>query len=168
MGRLDREVTEVTHSEISDKKTATSGFIIERTAKRMKQALHKRLLEQEAGITADQWVLLNILADDGPASQFEIAERSYKDAPTVTRMIDLLLKKGLVDRLADPGDRRRFQIVLTAEGQRKYQETLPLVREIRALGYDGLTEADLNQLIRIMNTIFQNFDNAKRKDHALL
>ncbi len=168
MGRSEREVAEVTHSEVSEKKTATSGFIIERTAKRMKQALHKRLLEEGAEITADQWVLLNILADDGPASQFEIAERSYKDAPTVTRMIDLLHKKGLVDRLADPSDRRRFQIVLTVQGRKKYQETLPLVREIRAMGYDGLTDADLNQLIRIMNTIFQNFDNAKSKDHALL
>lgn len=165
MGRSDREGTQV---EASDKKTATSGFIIERTAKRMKQALHKRLLEEEANITADQWVLLNILADEAPVSQFEIAERSYKDAPTVTRMIDLLHKKGLVDRLADPNDRRRFQVVLTAQGRRKYQETMPLVREIRALGYDGLTDADLNQLIRIMNTIFQNFDNAKSKDHALL
>lgn len=152
----------------SEKKLAISGFFIERTARRMKQAVQKKLTEENAGITADQWIILNLLAEESPLSQFEIAEKSYKDAPTVTRMLDLMGNKNLLERLPDPDDRRRFKIVLTPEGRKKYEETLPLIKEIRSVGYDNLSDQDLNDLLRIMQTIFSNFETDKKEDHALL
>lgn len=134
----------------------------------MKQAVQKKLTEENTGITADQWIILNLLAEEAPLSQFEIAEKSYKDAPTVTRMLDLMGKKKLVQRLPDPEDRRRFKIVLTQEGREKYEKTLPMIKEIRSVGYDRLSDQDLNDLLRIMQTIFSNFESDKKEDHALL
>ena len=151
----------------AEQKLAISGFVIERTARRMKQAVQKKLSEEGAGITADQWILLDLLAREAPLSQFEIAEKSYKDAPTVTRMLDLMNSKGLVERLPDPEDRRRFKIILTDLGRSRHEETLPLIRDIRSVGYDKLSDQDLNDLLRIMDTIFSNFDIDKNGKHAL-
>ena len=80
------------------------GFIIERTAKRMKQAFKRELNAASVGVTVDQWIILQFLNDRDGSSQFEIAKETYKDAPTVTRIIDLLCKKGLICRKADPTD----------------------------------------------------------------
>lgn len=133
------------------------GFHIERTAKRIKQYLQRRFNAMNTGITVDQWVILDVLNQSNGMSQYEIADRTYKDAPTVTRIIDLLCKKGLTKRVMDENDRRRFNIFLTESGRSKVDELLPVVMDIRQQGWEGLTEEDYKSLSRILNQIFTNF-----------
>ena len=137
-------------------KTEVSGFIIERTAKRMKQSFKKILNENSAGITVDQWVILQELEKENGLSQFEIAARTFKDAPTVTRIIDLLCDKKLLKRQSDPEDRRKFNIFLTDLGKSKILEVLPMVESFRADAWSGLSDQEINQLRDILNTIFKN------------
>lgn len=138
------------------RKTEISGFIIERTAKRMKQSFKSILKDKNAGITVDQWVILQELKKEDGLSQFEIAARTFKDAPTVTRIIDLLCKKQLLERLPDPKDRRKFNIFLTKAGKAKIVEVLPMVESFRAEAWNGLSDKEINQLKNILNTIFKN------------
>lgn len=138
------------------RKTEISGFIIERTAKRMKQSFKTILKEQHAGITVDQWVILQELKREDGLSQFEIAVRTFKDAPTVTRIIDLLCKKELLERLPDSEDRRKFNIFLTKAGKAKIVEVLPMVESFRAEAWNGLSDKEINQLKSLLNTIFKN------------
>ncbi|MEL6195102.1 MAG: MarR family winged helix-turn-helix transcriptional regulator [Bacteroidota bacterium] len=133
------------------------GFYIERTAKRIKQYMQRKFTAANFGITVDQWVILDVLNAHDGLSQFEIAEKTYKDAPTVTRIIDLLCKKGFTKREIDGKDRRRFKIFLTPNGRKKIEEVLPIVKECREVGWSELNEADYSQLLRIMDTIFGNF-----------
>jgi DNA-binding MarR family transcriptional regulator len=137
-------------------KTEISGFIIERTAKRMKQSFKRILKEQHAGITVDQWVILQELQKKDGLSQFEIATRTFKDAPTVTRIIDLLCKKDLLERLPDAEDRRKFNIFLTKNGKAKIVQVLPMVESFRARAWNGLSGNEINQLKSTLNTIFTN------------
>ncbi len=77
-------------------KTAThhsiSGYQIELTAKLMRQRFKRSLHKAKAGVTIDQWVLLQQLSLGDGISQLELATAVYKDAPTVTRIIDLLVE----------------------------------------------------------------------------
>jgi DNA-binding MarR family transcriptional regulator len=138
------------------RKSEISGFIIERTAKRMKQSFKKVLKERDAGITVDQWVILQELEKENGLSQFEIAARAFKDAPTVTRIIDLLCNKKLLERLPDKEDRRKFNIFLTDSGKAKILEVLPMAESFRAEAWNGLSDKEINQLSNILNTIFAN------------
>ncbi|WP_026210368.1 MarR family winged helix-turn-helix transcriptional regulator [Flexithrix dorotheae] len=133
------------------------GFFIERTMKKIRQNLQRKLNEIDAGITVDQWVILDELQQKNGLSQNEIADSTFKDAPTVTRIIDLLCKKGLTERVMDENDRRRFKILLTQEGKSKVNEVLPVVMEVRKQGWNGLGEEDHQNLIRILDTIFENY-----------
>ncbi len=137
-------------------KTEISGFIIERTAKRMKQSFKKVLKEQRAGITVDQWVVLQELQKEDGLSQFEIAALIFKDPPTLTRIIDLLCEKQLIERLPDTEDRRKFNIFLTKNGKAKIVQVLPMVESFRASAWNGLSGNEINQLKSILNTIFNN------------
>ena len=84
---------------------------------------------------------------------------TVENAPTVSRIIDLLCKKGLTERHRFENDRRRYKIFLTDLGKAQYEKVLPKVIELRKKGWDGLTENDYQQFTAIMDRIFSNFDN---------
>jgi DNA-binding MarR family transcriptional regulator len=149
-------VTEALIKTRAEKQAELPGFILERTAKRMKQFFQQQLTAADAGITIDQWVILQVLDQQEGLSQLDIARATYKDAPTVTRIIDLLCQKGLTRRLADPADRRRFKIELTPVGRDKIQAVLPVIQAARREAWRGLQEAEIGQLADILNTIFDN------------
>jgi DNA-binding MarR family transcriptional regulator len=149
-------MTELLAATSTDPSTELPGFILERTAKRMKQFFQQQLAAAEAGITIDQWVILQVLDRQEGLSQLEIARATYKDAPTVTRIIDLLCQKGLTCRLADPTDRRRFNIQLTPAGRDKIEAVLPVIQAARRQAWQGLPPAELDRLADILNAVFDN------------
>ncbi len=133
-----------------------SGFILERTAKRMKQAFQQELLQAKQHITVDQWVVLQELERKDKQPQQAIAEAVYKDPPTLTRIIDRLCEKDLIRRELDPGDRRRFRIGLTDAGRDKIEAVKPLLAQFRQKAWAGLSEEEIRQLMSSLNKVFEN------------
>jgi len=144
----------------SQHKLQISGFMLERTTKLMKRHFQQKLAAAGVGVTVDQWVVLQELDRKNGLSQLEIARLTFKDAPTVTRIIDLLCEKQLTRREPDERDRRRFKIVLTEQGKAKIQKVLPIAREMRSTAWHGLTDDDMDQLVQTLNTIFENLENS--------
>lgn len=136
-----------------------SGFVIEQTAKRLKRAFQQALLQMDAGITADQWVMIDLLATKGSMNQLAICEYLAKDAATVTRMIDLLEKKAILERTLDQNDRRRFVIDLTKSGKSKRQSLIKQVRKFRQRHFNHLSSNDIDDLLRILNKINLNIQS---------
>jgi DNA-binding MarR family transcriptional regulator len=134
------------------------GFIIERTAKRMRRSFKQVLLRLGAEVTIDQWALLYELDREEGLSQLELATRTFKDAPTVTRIIDKLCAKRLTERRADPEDRRRFGIYLTTQGHTKIQYILPAARAFREKVWDGLEDKEVEHLTKVLNKVFKNLE----------
>lgn len=149
-------MAEILSSKKLDKKSESSGFILERTAKRLKQFFQQQLTAADTGITIDQWVVLQVLDRQEGLSQLEIARETYKDAPTVTRIIDLLCRKGLTRRITDPADRRRFRIQLTDEGRRKIESILPIIRDARRQAWQGIEDKEIDRLVDVLNNVFDN------------
>ncbi len=149
-------MAEILSSKKLDKKSESSGFILERTAKRLKQFFQQQLTTADTGITIDQWVVLQVLDRQEGLSQLEIARETYKDAPTVTRIIDLLCRKGLTRRITDPADRRRFRIQLTDDGRRKIESILPIIRDARRQAWQGIEDKEIDRLVDVLNNVFDN------------
>lgn len=145
---------------VPDKKSATSGFLLERTAKRMKQAFQRELQAVGADITVDQWVVLQELDREDGQPQLAIAQAVFKDAATLTRIIDLLCQKELTRRVVDTEDRRRFRVELTAAGRAKIAEVKPLVRAFRRRAWQGLTDDQIDQMVGTLNRVFDNLKAA--------
>ena len=132
------------------------GFLIERTGKKLKQSLQRVFNDINAGITVDQWVILYELHEHGSLSQNQIGENTYKDAPTVTRIIDLLAKKKLVKRNMSDSDRRKYFIELTKKGNTTIDALLPYVIDFRKRGWRALKKADLVTLKGLLDKVFEN------------
>ena len=133
------------------------GSLIELTAKIMKQRLQRKFNSLDLGITVDQWLILDVLLHADGVSQFTIAQKTYKDAPTVTRIIDLLEKKALIERRTHADDRRKYNIYLSEKGREKAERVFPLVQTYRKQGWEGLQKEDYEKLKHILTTIQKNF-----------
>lgn len=68
------------------------SFLLDRTARRVKQFAQYSFTHMGFDITVDQWVVLKALKEKQEQSQRELAKRCGKDQPTLTRIVDLLVK----------------------------------------------------------------------------
>ncbi|MFN8261233.1 MAG: MarR family transcriptional regulator [Chitinophagales bacterium] len=136
------------------------GFILESTAKKIKLELQRKFNEIGADITVDQWVVLLELYQHNTQSQVDLCEHCAKDAPTITRIIELLVKKELISREECKEDRRKFNVSLSKKGKALIQKLLPVVVEFRKKGWNNLTEKDIQHIERITKRIKENLKSA--------
>lgn len=132
------------------------SLLLDRTARRVKQYAQQQFKEMGFNITVDQWLVLKHLYEHEEMKQNALAELINKDNPTLTRIIDLLCKKGLTERTLHPADRRSFIVSLTKEGIKKVENLKPKIKSVRLKAWEGLSERDFNQFKKILNTIYQN------------
>lgn len=92
-------------------------FKIDTTIKKIRNYMQRGLTDAKIDLTVDQWVVLDHLSFNTGISQIELGNITFKDPPTMTRILDLLVKKGYVTRLSYPSDRRKFTINLTEKGK---------------------------------------------------
>ena len=135
---------------------ARYSFLLDRTARKVKQYAQHQFKTGEFDVTVDQWLVLKNLSENELLSQTELANLVFKDHPTLTRIIDLLCKKGYVERVPHPQDRRSFQLHLTDSGLEKVSELKPKILEIREKAWENLTPKDFGEFKRILDTIYQN------------
>lgn len=133
------------------------GTILDRTTRLLKAQFQRAFRDAGIDITPEQWVVLDQLNKAGASSQTDLANGTFKDAPTVSRIIDKLASKELAVRKRFPGDRRRYQVVLTEKGEKTHTLLLPRVRELRLQMWSGLTAGNYEELSRILETIRDNF-----------
>lgn len=134
------------------------SFLLERTARRAKQYAQYQFNNRQFGITVDQWAILKNLRKHADLSQKELAEYCEKDQPTLTRIVDLLVGKNLVERRPHPSDRRSFVVHLTATGEQTVDQLTSDINEIRMQAWKNLDESDFQHLKRILDTIYNNLD----------
>ncbi len=134
------------------------SFILDQTAKKVKQFAQSSFAEKGFDITVDQWTILKALYETDQLSQKELAKRCGKDQPTLTRIVDILLKKNLAERITDETDRRSLYLHLTEEGKLKVASLTPIVTEIRMKAWENLADEDFEDFTRILNTIYNNLN----------
>lgn len=141
----------------NEKSPKNVGTHIDRTMKAIKANYLKAFKEIGVDITTEQWVILELLYKNNGLSQNDLAGESFKNAPTVSRIIDLLCKKKLTERQRFANDRRRYKIFLTDEGRHVVEKVYPAVWELRDQGWQNLSEEDYVTFLKIINQVFQNF-----------
>ncbi len=143
---------------MSTEKFGRYSYLLDRTARKVKQYAQNRFNDEKFDITVDQWLVLKALNGGNDLNQSELAEVTGKDHPTLTRIIDLLCKKGLTERRVHPADRRSFTVHLTEDGCLNVEKWMPRVNEIRNKAWENLSEDDYEHLKRILNTIYRNLE----------
>lgn len=108
------------------------------------------------GITDAQWKPLWMLERGRAATAIELARELDIDAGAVTRVVDRLVAKGLIERVRSDADRRVVHLSLTAAG-RAVTARIPHV--LAAVNNDflrGFSEADWKQMLRLLGDMTAN------------
>ena len=133
------------------------GFLLERTTRLVKLQFHKAFKDLEVDMTPEQWVLLDTLYQNNNQAQKDLGDRSYKNAATISRILDVLAKKEWITREMSTEDRRVFIISLTAKGKKTVEKVQSTVDGLRVKGWENLSKKDYDDFTRIMNQILQNY-----------
>ena len=147
---------------------ASPSYKLYRTARLVRSDLSKCFKRLETVITPEQWVLLFRLSEADGQSQREISGRFFDDPPSITRMVDALVKHRFVVRVPDTKDRRKFIIYLTHDGRNFVEKTLPLIVEKRRQAFHGFSSGDIEKFISYLNKINNNilYDKHRKRDMA--
>jgi DNA-binding MarR family transcriptional regulator len=107
------------------------------------------------GITADQYNVLRILRGVYPGGhpRNEVARRMIHRAPDVTRMLDRLVRGGLVARVRNAHDRRESIATITKKGLALLDRIDPEVLAVQKAVTTALTESKLRQLVRLCDAL---------------
>jgi DNA-binding MarR family transcriptional regulator len=133
-----------------------SFFKLDATLKKIRNYWQKSFDAEGKDITVDQWLLIENLYKHKRITHNELARLTSKDITTVSRIIELLVRKELVERQGATDDRRKVYVQLTPAGVNKYKDVRPMVLEMRKTGWKDLTEKDYQELTRILDVIYSN------------
>jgi MarR family transcriptional regulator, transcriptional regulator for hemolysin len=128
-------------------------------AARKWRALTDERLRLVGQSSARMEALAAIMNSPWPSSQIDIAKRLRIEGPTMTRMLDTLEADGLVERIADPTDRRSKHLRLTAQGEAVLEEIFGIVDGLRARLIAGLAPEQIDALNSTLVTLTGRLDS---------
>lgn len=132
------------------------GYLINKTAIKLKSELFNNFKSGGFNITTEQWAVLACLKEKDGRTQNEIAEKLIKDKTNVSRILDGMQKKQLIERCAHESDRRSFRILITQKGKALVEGLIPIARRLNQTAADGLDNKDIRELERLMQVIYKN------------
>ena len=126
---------------------------------RIKKSFFDRLQKNGINVTPEQYLVLDILWEQQSLSQQNIADIIQKDKNSVTKIIDSLEKKNLVNRVVDKKDRRINKIELTQEGLALEKITTEVAINFMNDTVKDIDNQDLDKFVEVMRKLKDNLDN---------
>jgi MarR family transcriptional regulator, organic hydroperoxide resistance regulator len=136
--------------------TQLIGYKIIKGEVLIKRKLLSAFLEKGYDITFEQWTVMNVLYVEAGLIQSEIATKTYKDKTNVTRILDVLSKKGYVVRESHEKDRRSSCIYLTDTGKSMFEDLIPYTKSINEQFIKGLSDEELKIFTSVLDRICNN------------
>ncbi|MBK8051738.1 MAG: MarR family transcriptional regulator [Saprospiraceae bacterium] len=131
-------------------------YSIEKTIKMYRQFAQKSIKDAGFDITIDQWLVLKTIQEDATISQQQLAIKVFKDFASITRMIELLVKHGFLNRDFHQEDRRRFKLSLTEKGIQIIESLEPIISANRTKALVQISSVEVEQLQAILLKITTN------------
>ena len=141
----------------------TVFYAIEKAIKTYRQFAQSKIKSSNLDLTIDQWLILKTLSEHPDMMQKQIAELVFKDYASVTRIIELLVKRKLVVRQPHQSDGRRFQLNLTGEGKRMIQKISPIILDNRRQALMNVNEEQVHLIHKLMNRIINNCETTYKE-----
>jgi MarR family transcriptional regulator for hemolysin len=130
--------------------------------------LLKTLADQRArqyGMTRAQWAVLFRLDRSEGLKQSELAELLDLQPITLTRLLDRLAENGLIERRADPNDRRANRLFLTPAARPLLERLTELGGDMMKTVLEGLDAKMLEKLQRDLELMRENLRGAINRNH---
>jgi len=122
------------------------GYQIRATHRALQRFLQFKI--EPHGIPLGMWYFLRALWHEDGLTQRELSDRVGTMEPTTLSAILIMEKKGLVRRVRNQDDRRKWHIHLTPKGRALKTRLLPLAREVVDTAVQNLSRGEVTQLLK--------------------
>lgn len=135
------------------------GYLLNDTARLFRRAMDERA--RETGVTSLQWRMLARVSRAPGMRQNELAELLEVEPITVSRMIDRLVENAMLERRADPDDRRAWRIFLTEAADVQMTQLRAIGSQIANEAFAGVSAAQIDQMVAALDIIRTNLSRQK-------
>lgn len=132
------------------------GHLVHRTALAMAGRLNRNFAAAGFGVTAEQWKVLVRLWDAEGLTHGELSERIGKNKASITRLVDGLERRGLVQRVAGCADRRCKRVLLTDAGRALRQGLMTEVQRTLAEAQAGIPPEHMALCKDVLRSVLDN------------
>ena len=138
------------------KKSELYSFITGKASTAIARRMQKNFKQAGVDITIEQWsVLYHLWKEDG-MSQQSLCDATFRDKPSITRLVDNLEKLKLVKRVASKDDRRINMIYLTPEAQKLQEQTMELANQTLNEALQGVTNGQVETAKEVLQMVYEN------------
>ena len=134
------------------------------TGCRLKQYIATMLRQQDVPLTPEQFMLIDLLWNQGEMSQQELADQLQKDKNSVTRLVDAIERKGFVVRRQNTSDRRSNTLVLTEQAEKLKADAKQKGISILDKMLEGISEDELRTFLTILRKLSLNMNISGSED----
>ena len=138
------------------KKGELYSFITGKASTAIARRLQKKFNVAGLNITIEQWSVLYHLWKQEGISQQELCNATFRDKPSITRLVDNLEKSGLVKRVASDNDRRINLIYLTKQAQKLQEEAMQLAEETLNEALETVPAEKIDVCKEVLHLVYDN------------
>ena len=141
------------------KKSELYSFITGKATTAIARRLQKNFKNAGIEITIEQWsVLYHLWKEDG-MSQQQLCDATFRDKPSITRLVDNLEKLNLVKRMASKTDRRINKICLTPDSIKLQELSMQVANTTLNEALVGVTEEHLEAAKIVLQKVYDNLNS---------
>jgi MarR family transcriptional regulator, transcriptional regulator for hemolysin len=136
-------------------------YSLESAIKAYRRFAQARLHASGIDITIDQWLVLKTIHESPDITLQQVGTAVFKDFASVTRIVQLLERKGLLRRRPHPSDGRRSELVLTSAGEAVIRTVEPIAQANRKHALSGIDADEVARLRAVLKRITENCDTRR-------
>ncbi|MBQ5715230.1 MAG: MarR family transcriptional regulator [Alistipes sp.] len=126
------------------------------TGYKIKRYIASMLRQQGVPLTPEQFMLIDLLWNEGEMTQQQLANQLKKDKNSVTMLVDAIESKGLVVRRQNTLDRRSNTVVLTEKALELKEMAKQKGISILDGMLEGISEEELHSFLNTLRLLNQN------------
>lgn len=134
---------------------STLGLLFRQVRDAMWAQMERELAAAGHALNFSQFITIKTLAE-GTASATELARAAYLHPGAMTRLLDKLEARGILERVADPSDRRALHVHLTPSGVAIWKDINDCAARVRARAVDHMSETEQAELTRLLIQVRDN------------
>jgi DNA-binding MarR family transcriptional regulator len=132
------------------------GFWIHRVYQASRNEMFRAFREEGEDVTPEQWAVLIRLWERDGRTQSDLSEATFRDRPTMSRILDGMEQRDLVERRADKTDGRARLIHLTRRGRDLQKKLVPVAERLVSRMIEGIDPRALSTTRATLRRMFDN------------
>ena len=138
------------------KKGELYSFITGKASTAIARRLQRKFNQAGINLTIEQWSVLYQLWKEDGKSQQELCNATFRDKPSITRLIDNLEKLNLVKRVSDEKDRRINKVFLSKQALKLQEDTMQLAEETLNEALEGVPAEQIDMCKVVLQRVYDN------------